>query len=136
MITEGKKKSLEKKMSNLGIYESDLVEKFVKGSGKGGQKINKSSTCVYLKHNPTGHDVKCQRTRSLQDNRYFARRMLCEKIEGEIFKEKSEKQQQIQKIKRQKRKRSKRAKEKMLGEKKIQSDKKNWRKKPSFDGND
>src|SRR6185436_10588305 len=44
----------------LGIHESDLIEKFILGSGKGGQKVNKTSSCVYLKHIPTGIEVKCQ----------------------------------------------------------------------------
>src|ERR1700722_9547712 len=114
MIGNEKKLQLEEKMKKLGIEEKDLTEKFILGSGKGGQKVNKSSTCVWIKHLPSGIEVKCQRGRSQDSNRFFARRALCERLEEIYLKEKSEKQQEFEKIRRQKRKRSKRAKEKML----------------------
>ena len=68
-------------MEVLGIQENDLLEKFVRSSGKGGQKVNKTSTCVYLKHIPTGIEVKCMKDRSQSINRFLARRELLEKIE-------------------------------------------------------
>ena len=120
-------------MASLGIFEKDLEEKFVKGSGKGGQKINKTNSCVFLSHPISGLEVKCQRTRSLQENRFFARRLLCDKIENLNTETKSKEQQRIEKIRRQKRKRSKRAKDKMLDQKKAHSAKKNLRKKPIAD---
>ena len=94
--------------------------------------ITKTSTCVYLKHIPTGIEVKCQKERSQVLNRFWARRILTEKIEALVLGKKSEKQQKIEKIKRQKRKRSKRAKEKMLQAKKLHSEKKQLRTKPDF----
>ncbi len=118
------KKSFSPEWENWGLKKDDLSEKFILGSGKGGQKINKTNSCVYLKHNPSGIEIKCQQSRSRELNRYMARKMLCERLEELIFKEKSEKKKAIEKIKRQKRKRSKRAKEKMLENKKRQSDKK------------
>ena len=51
-------------MAALGISEGDLLEKFVRGSGAGGQKINKTSNCVFLKHLPSGVCIKCQMDRS------------------------------------------------------------------------
>lgn len=60
------------KMASLGISEDDLVEKFILGSGRGGQNLQKTSSCVYLKHIPTGTEVKCQRTRSRDLNRIYA----------------------------------------------------------------
>ena len=120
---------LVERMESLGIREGDLVEKFILGSGKGGQKINKTSTCVYLKHIPTGIEIKCQRERSRELNRLYARRDLCEKIEERISTEKSERQKAVEKIRRQKRKRSKRAQEKILANKKHRSDIKEFRKK-------
>ena len=114
-------------MEKLGISENDIVEKFIRSGGKGGQNVNKTSTCVYLKHIPTGIEVKVQKERSQSLNRFLARRLLVQKIEAMVFKEKSEIQQKIEKIRRQKRKRSKRAKEKMLKNKKYQSEKKSLR---------
>ena len=130
MIGNEKKLQLEEKMKKLGIEEKDLLEKFILGSGKGGQKVNKSSTCVWLKHLPTGIEVKCQKGRSQDSNRFFARRALCERLEEILFKEKSEKQQEFEKIRRQKRKRSKRAKEKILEGKHKISEKKALRAQP------
>lgn len=124
MITHKKWQQLHVRMFSLGIVEDDLIEKFILGSGSGGQKINKTSSCVWLKHEPTGITVKCQQERSRELNRYFARQRLCDKLDVQINKTQSEREQAIAKIKRQKRKRSKRAKEKMLANKKHQSKRK------------
>lgn len=118
-------------MRSLGINENDLIEKFILGSGSGGQKINKTSSCVYLKHVPSNIEIKCQSTRSRDLNRLYARRELCDRLEARTSDEKSKKQHEIEKIRRQKRKRSKRSKEKMLASKKIHSQIKNLRIKPS-----
>jgi len=118
------------RMQRLKIQDSDLIEKFILGSGSGGQKINKTSSCVYLKHIPTGIEVKCQSTRSRELNRLYARRDLCEKLEERIFKEKSNRQKAMEKTRRQKQRRSRRSKEKMLASKKIQSSKKELRRPP------
>jgi protein subunit release factor B len=122
---------LAARMLQLEIREEDVVEKFILGSGKGGQKVNKTSSCVYLKHIPSGIEVKCQQTRSRELNRLYARRELCERLEERIFKEKSNRQKEFEKIRRQKRRRSKKAQEKVLANKKIQSHKKELRKPPS-----
>lgn len=119
---------LEKRMKKIGLKESEIIEKFVKASGPGGQKVNKTSSCVYLKHKPTGIEIKCQQGRSQALNRFLARRNLVEKLEEKILKKKSEKQKKIAKIRKQKKKRSKRAKEKMLRQKKIRAEKKEMRK--------
>jgi protein subunit release factor B len=108
-------------MDSLGIFEKDIVEKFIRSSGKGGQKVNKTSSCVYLKHLPTKIEVKCQRERSQAINRFLARRILTDKIESMIRGKESEEQQRIAKIRRQKRKRSKRAKLKVVEDKRIHS---------------
>jgi protein subunit release factor B len=126
-VSSEKEKALAAKMAALGIDEKDLEEKFIRSSGKGGQHVNKVSTAVYLKHIPTGIEVKCQQERSQSLNRYLARRILVDKVEARIEGIRSEEQQRIAKIRRQKRKRSKRAKEKMLVEKKKQSEKKKAR---------
>ena len=122
-----KEAALREQMEKLGIREEDIVEKFVRSGGHGGQNVNKTSTCVYLKHLPTGIEVKCQRERSQATNRYFARKILTDKIENMVLGRESEERKRIEKIRRQKRKRSKRAKEKMLEAKRQQSAKKSTR---------
>ncbi len=126
-VTPEKEKALQEKMAKLGIREEDLIERFIRSRGHGGQNVNKVSTCVYLKHIPTGIEVKCQQERSQALNRFFARRILAEKIEARILGRESEQEQRIQKIKRQKRRRSRRAKEKVLELKRITSQKKRSR---------
>jgi protein subunit release factor B len=130
-LSKGKEDELFLRMERLGIKEEDLIEKFILGSGSGGQKINKTSSCVYLKHVPTGIEIKCQRDRSRTMNRFLARRELCEKLESQFSEEKSKKQMAIEKIRRQKRRRSRKSKEKMLANKQKQSEKKTLRRPPS-----
>jgi protein subunit release factor B len=122
-----KEQALAERMERLGIREEDLVEKFIRSGGHGGQNVNKVATCVYLKHVPTGTEVKCQQERSQALNRYLARRILADKIEAAVLGKKSEEAQRIAKIRRQKRKRSKRAKEKMLADKRHVAEKKKAR---------
>ena len=126
-VSPEKEKALLEKMQHLGIREEDIVERFIRSRGHGGQNVNKVSTCVYLKHLPTGTEVKCQQERSQALNRFFARRILIQEIEDQILGRESAEQQRISKIKRQKRKRSKRAQEKVLHLKHIQSEKKKAR---------
>lgn len=126
-VSTRKVNALYQKMERFEIFEKDITEKFIRSSGKGGQHVNKVSTCVYLKHLPTGIEVKCQSERSQTLNRFFARRRLADKIEALVLGKKSKEQQRIAKIRRQKRKRSQRAKEKMLKEKKKQAEKKKTR---------
>ncbi|MBF0491565.1 MAG: peptide chain release factor-like protein [Deltaproteobacteria bacterium] len=144
-----KQKELEERFHKLGLREEDIKEHFVRSSGAGGQNVNKVSTCVVLKYYPKAIavegeasaalplegatrapviEVKCQQTRTQALNRYYARKILCEKLEQKILGEKSAIQQKFEKIRRQKRKRSKRAKEKMLEAKHHQSVKKKTRK--------
>lgn len=79
-VSEEKQRSLRSRMFELGVGESDFRETFIRSSGKGGQHVNKSSTCVHLIHLPTGLEVKCMRERSQSVNRFIARRDLLEKI--------------------------------------------------------
>jgi len=126
-VSAEKEKALLERMDQLRVSEEDLEETFVRSSGPGGQKVNKTSTCVFIRHIPTGLTVKCQRERLRSVNRFIARRILLDKIErmqkGVIKKER----ERIEKIRRQKRKRSKRAKEKMLKDKRKKSEKKKLR---------
>jgi len=126
-VSPEKEKVLQARMQELGISEYDIVEKFIRSGGKGGQKVNKTSTCVYLKHIPTGIEVKVQKERSQAVNRFLAKRLLIQKIEEQILGIETERIKKIEKTRRQKRKRSKRAKEKLLQDKKLQSAKKKQR---------
>lgn len=123
-VRPDKMKALQEKMDRLGIFEKDLIEKFVRSGGKGGQKVNKASSCVYLKHLPTGIEVKCQQERYQSLNRFLARRLLADKIETQARGKLSREEQEREKIRRQKRRRSRRAKARMLDNKHAQSDKK------------
>jgi len=127
MITDGTWEKMRARMEKLGIQEQDLDERFIRGSGSGGQKINKTSSCVQLNHRSSGIEIRCQKTRSQADNRYWARRELCERIEEKTLGEKSAKRQASEKIRRQKRRRSRRAKAKMLDAKTKQGTKKKLR---------
>ena len=128
-MSQNKAQLLADKMRRFSIWESDLEEHFIRSRGPGGQNVNKVSTGVYLKHLPTGIEVKAYSERSQALNRYAARKILTNKIETSILGRQSEERKRIEKIRRQKRKRSKRAKEKMLKMKKFHSEKKNLRKK-------
>jgi protein subunit release factor B len=121
--------SLEKKMAALGVREEDIVENFIRSSGPGGQNANKTATCVYLKHLPTGLEVKCQRQRSQLLNRNLARHILLSKIENKIRQGLLQKQSLKAKIMRQKRKKPKGIKLRILEEKRRHSDKKSARRK-------
>jgi protein subunit release factor B len=132
-VSRAKEDNLKEKMRALGIREEDIEEGFVRSGGRGGQKVNKTSSCVYLKHLPTGTEVKCHRERSQALNRYHARVLLARKIEMMIRGRESEERKRVEKIRRQKRKRSKRAREKILAEKKMVSDKKRLRSRQSIE---
>ncbi|MDO8461990.1 MAG: peptide chain release factor-like protein [Deltaproteobacteria bacterium] len=115
-------------MQRLGVRPEDFEESFVRSSGAGGQHVNKTSTCVVLRHKLTGLEVKCQSTRSQAMNRFMARRLLLDKIENQVLGKRSEEQKKFEKIRRQKRRRSRRSKEKMLANKHHHAEKKKLRK--------
>jgi len=124
-----KEKALREKMRELGVRDEDIAENFIRSRGPGGQNVNKTSTCVWLKHIPSGIQVKCQEERSQALNRYLARKILLKKIENLMLGRLSEERKSIEKIRRQKRRRCRRAKLKVLEAKRQQAEKKLLRQK-------
>lgn len=109
-VTEQKVRALSERMTACGLREEDLEEKFVRSGGPGGQKVNKSSTCVFLKHSPSGLEVKMQSSRSQLLNRFYARRRLCELLEEKIPGLQSAEEIKRQKLRKQKDRRRRRRK--------------------------
>jgi protein subunit release factor B len=108
-VSPEKQKALQEALVKWDIREEDVMERFIRSQGAGGQKVNKTSSAVYLKHLPTGIEVKMQKERSQALNRFFAWRLLAEKVE-ERQSGKSLHQQQGEKIRKQKNRRMRRAK--------------------------
>ena len=129
MISPEKIEAIRKLMAEASVYEDDLEESFIMGGGPGGQKTNKTSSVVRLSHGPSGVAVKVGESRSREDNRWLARRMLAEAILDNEHKRKSAARQKAEKIRRQKRRRSRRQKQKMLADKHAHSEIKAMRKK-------
>jgi protein subunit release factor B len=111
----------------IGFNPKDVEEHFTRGSGHGGQNINKSTNCVELHHNPTGIDVRYQHHRGLLQNRKEAWELLIAKVEERVKGKASELASKRHKIEKQKQRRSRRAKEKMLEEKRKRSEIKEFR---------
>jgi protein subunit release factor B len=126
-VTTGQPPDLELRMAAMGVREEDLEETFVRSGGAGGQKVNKSSSCVMILHKPTGLRVKCQTSRQQGMNRTLARRMLLDKLEERQRDRAMAARSAAEKIRRQKRKRSKGAKERMLADKAHRGEKKKFR---------
>jgi protein subunit release factor B len=78
-ITPAKVEDLRLKIQRLGLDLSKVEERFTKGSGPGGQKINKTNNRVVLRYG--GLVVKCQRERKRSLNRFIALRELADRLE-------------------------------------------------------
>jgi protein subunit release factor B len=126
-VSPDKETQLAQRMATLGVREADLVETFVRSGGHGGQNVNKTATCVLLRHGPTGLFVKCQTTRQQGLNRFLARRLLLDKIEARQKGVADVERARIEKIRRQKRRRSRRAQQRMLDDKSYHAAKKQSR---------
>ncbi len=108
---------LETKMAELGLKWTDFEEKYQKGGGKGGQKVNKSTNCVVLTYKLTGESVKVHKFRELWGNRLSAYRLLVAKIEDERLGKESPRQKKLDKLIKQKKRRRRRSTSKILPEK-------------------
>ncbi len=123
--------SLEQRMKRWQIREEDLQERFVLGSGSGGQKINKTSSRVYLKHLPSGVEVSCQDSRSREKNRETARQRLCDVFERRSVEKRQETRRQRALRRYRKRKPSAATRAKNRQNKQHRSDKKSMRRRIS-----
>lgn len=128
MLTPATIAKIRELMAEASVFEEDLEETFILGGGPGGQKTNKTSNVVRLKHEPSGLNIRYGETRSREDNRWLARRALAEAVLERENKRKSAKRQAAEKKRRQKRRRSRRQKQRMLEEKHAHSEKKAARK--------
>ena len=124
---------LEKRMSRLRIKEADLLERFIRGSGPGGQKVNKTSSCVQIKHLVSGVEVKCRQSRSLMTNRIKARMMICSFIEKKELDERNSRRADKEKERRRNRQPSKRQKKINIENKRKKSLKKKMRTRPQYE---
>lgn len=131
MISRDRIRDVLVRMGKLGITRDDLEESFIRGSGHGGQKVNKTSSTVRLRHVPTGIEVRCQEERSLSQNRYLARAELCNKLEARLTAARQSTRAAIAKKRRQQQKRSRAVKAEMTREKRRRSSTKAMRRPPS-----
>lgn len=115
-VTPQKEAQLHRRMEECGLREEDVSERFIRSGGPGGQKVNRTASCVYLKHGPTGLEVKMQEARSQAMNRFYARRRLCELLEHEQLGKASPEALKAEKIRRQKSRRRRRSKKKTENE--------------------
>jgi protein subunit release factor B len=107
-LTQKKQAELEARMAALGVREADLEERFIHSSGPGGQRVNKTASCVYLRHLPSGVQVKMQQERQQRLNRYYARKRLCELLEHQRLGAQSPEALRADKIRKQKQRRRRR----------------------------
>ena len=128
MLTPATIARIRELMAEASVFEEDIEESFILGGGPGGQKTNKTSNVVRIKHEPSGLNIRFGETRSREDNRWLARRALAEAILERENKRKSARRQEAEKKRRQKRRRSRRQKQRMLEEKHAHSEKKAARK--------
>ena len=126
-VSSAKQRELQQLMQRLGVAERDFEERFVRSGGPGGQNVNKVSTCVVLRHAPSGLEVRCQQERSQAMNRFLARRILLRRLETQRLGAASAESSRIAKIRCQKRRRSRRAKDKLLKFKALRARKKSLR---------
>ena len=113
-VTAAKERDLLRRMEALEIRDEDLEEEFIRSSGPGGQKVNKSSSCVMLLHRPSGIRIKCMMDRSQGLNRFFARRMLVEKLEAKLLGSSSDEARRVAKVRKQKDRRRRRGNKKEI----------------------
>lgn len=118
---------IQSRLDALGILAADVEERFVRGSGPGGQKINKTSSTVVVRHRPTGIEVRVQRERSQAANRELAWSELCERLAERVRQTAAAHRSEIEKARRRKRTKSRAQKARMVAEKRHRRDVKSAR---------
>ena len=111
-VAPSKLEALLKRMRRLSIDAAAISEKFSRGSGKGGQKINKTANRVQLHYAPLDLMVACQRERKRTINRFLALRELVDRIEMRVSPETWERMREIERLQKRKSRRAQRSKEK------------------------
>src|SRR5476651_2031591 len=109
---------IDERLTAAGVRTADVEERFVRGTGPGGQKINKTSSTVWLQHRPTGIEVRCQRERSQTVNRLLAWTELADKLEWRRQESVNQAQAARELARRQKRQKSRGQKIRMIETKK------------------
>lgn len=122
-VTITKEAELCTRMARLGLCEEDLDERFITSGGPGGQKVNRSNTCVQLTHRPSGVEVKMQQARSQALNRFLARRRLCELVENRVLGGESPEAQRREKARKQKARRHRRTRAKVTTKSEVSEQK-------------
>jgi protein subunit release factor B len=109
---------LRARFASLGVRPGEVEERFVRGTGAGGQKINKTSSTVWLQHRPSGVEVRCQRERNQATNRLIAWTELAEKLEWRRQEAKNQAQSARELVRRQNLKKTRGQKIRMIQTKK------------------
>ncbi len=125
--------SLRARFVSLGVKSDEIAEQFIRGAGAGGQKINKTSSTVVLRHLPTGVEVRCQRERSQSVNRLLAWSELAGKLEWRRAEAANQKQAARELTRRQTRQKSRGQKVRMIETKKHRAKHKSSRGRVSGD---
>lgn len=125
--------SLRARFVSLGVKADDVAEQFIRGAGAGGQKINKTSSTVVLRHLPTGVEVRCQRERSQSVNRLLAWVELADKLEWRRTEAANRKKSERELVRRQTRQKSRGQKARMIESKKHRAKHKSSRGRVSGD---
>jgi protein subunit release factor B len=126
-------KSIEVRLAALGVKAADVDERFIIGSGHGGQKLQKTSSCVWLRHRPSGVETRCQRERSQSANRELAWAELCAKLEERQRLDSARQTDERELVRRRSRQKSRGQKIRMIQSKKHRAGIKKRRGRPDAD---
>ncbi len=125
---------IRERLDAAGVLPGDVTEVFIRGSGPGGQKINKTSSTVVLRHGPSGLEVRCQEERGQAANRALAWERFCEKLEERLRAAEGARKAAVAKARKLQRKRSPRQKAILVAGKRHRADIKAKRRRPEGGG--